>query len=166
MNDGLDEALAGELVAAIEAGIHAAPNRTRYAMNNALIAIGGAMPALRERALKVARAIGPVEVDHGNTGCRTPDATVMIDKMASHRAARRARVAGARVRRRASTARSAGARPVTLGPRVSARAADARKAAARRTAARKPYPRTVSARKTATHRATGRTAAARKPRAR
>ena len=166
MDDRLDEALAGDVVAAIAAGIHAAPNRTRYAMNNALIAIGGAMPALRERALNAARSIGPVEVDHGDTGCSTPDATTMIDKMASHRAARRTRVAGARVGRRVSTTRSAGARPVTLGPRVSARAADARKAAARRTAARKPYPRTLSARKTATHRATIRTAAARKTRGR
>ncbi len=116
MDDGLDEALAGDVVAAIEAGIHAAPNRTRYAMNNALIAIGGAMPALRERALNAARSIGPVEVDHGDTACRTPDATTMIDKMASHRAARHKRVAGARVGRRVTTTRSAGARPVNLRP--------------------------------------------------
>ena len=101
----------------IGAGIHEAPNRTRYAMNNALIAIGGAMPALRPRALKAARTIGRVEVDHGDTNAERRTRRPMIDKMASHRAARRKRVAGARGRR-LSTTRSAGARPVTLGPRV------------------------------------------------
>lgn len=157
MEDGVDEAMAEELIALIEAGIHAAPNRTRHAMNGALIAIGGAMPGLRARALASTTAIGRVVVDHGETGCKTPDAATMIDKMADHRAARRSGVAVARTRSRSSTTRSAGARPVRLGPRVDAREAAARKAAARRTAARKSTPRMTSARKTATHRATTRT---------
>jgi 3-methyladenine DNA glycosylase AlkD len=63
--------------------IHRAENRTRYAMNSALIAIGGYRPSLRARALAVARAIGKVEVDHGDTECKTPDATAYIQKMAA-----------------------------------------------------------------------------------
>ena len=65
----------------IEHTIHAQPNRTRYAMNNALIGIGGYVPALRARALAAARKIGTVEVDHGETGCKTPDAAAYIAKM-------------------------------------------------------------------------------------
>ncbi len=164
MEDGIDEALAGELIALVEAGIHDAPNRTRHAMNSALIAIGGAMPGVRARALKAAATIGRVTVDHGATGCKTPDAAAVIDKMADHRAGRRAGGTAARTRARATTTRSAGARPVRLGPRASVREASARQAAARRTAARKATPRTSSARKTATHRATTRTT--RKPRGR
>lgn len=70
-----------EVVDRIERTIHAQPNRTRYAMNNALISIGGYLPALRARALEAARAIGHVDVDHGETGCKTPDAASYIEKM-------------------------------------------------------------------------------------
>jgi hypothetical protein len=57
-------------------------------MNNALIAIGMRNDALRERALAAARAIGKVVVDHGETGCVTPDAASYIKK-AADRARRR-----------------------------------------------------------------------------
>lgn len=78
---GLAPAGTSDLVDRIEHTIHAQPNRTRYAMNNALIGIGGYLPALRARALEVARRIGHVEVDHGETGCKTPDAASYIAKM-------------------------------------------------------------------------------------
>ncbi len=58
----------------IEQGIHAAQNRVREAMNTALIAIGGRGGALQEQALEVAKRIGKVEVFHGDTACKTPDA--------------------------------------------------------------------------------------------
>jgi 3-methyladenine DNA glycosylase AlkD len=64
----------------IESEIHGAKNRVRYAMNSALIAIGMRNEALRERAFQVAAAIGKVQVDHGQTGCKTPDATAYIKK--------------------------------------------------------------------------------------
>jgi len=71
----------------IAAGIHGAKNRTRYAMNGALIAIGGRGGALERQALAAAKKIGRVEVDHGDTECQTPDAAAYIQKM-------RARAAG------------------------------------------------------------------------
>ena len=71
----------------IEARIHTSPNRTRYMMNSALIAIGLAGPELQARALAAAKRIGAVEVDHGETGCKTPDAASYILKAAAHRAA-------------------------------------------------------------------------------
>jgi 3-methyladenine DNA glycosylase AlkD len=64
----------------IAASIHTRKNRVREAMNNALIAIGVRDTYLQEKALEVAKTIGPVEVDHGETNCRTPDATTYILK--------------------------------------------------------------------------------------
>ncbi len=72
----------------IERGIHDSPNRTRYAMNQALISIGAYRQELRGAALAAAKRIGPVEVDHGDTDCKTPDAAVYIEKIARHRAKR------------------------------------------------------------------------------
>ena len=65
----------------IKKEIHTRLNRTRYSMNNALIAIAGRSEYLREKAEAAAKAIGPVSVDHGETGCKTPDAIPYIAKM-------------------------------------------------------------------------------------
>lgn len=71
-------------LARIEASIHAAPDRERYVMNNALIAIGGRSPDLRDAAVAAAGRIGKVLVDHGDTDCKTPDAAVSIAKAWAH----------------------------------------------------------------------------------
>jgi len=80
-----DELMA-ELLKQIATTIHAQPNRVRHAMNNALIAIGVRNPTLTKQALAVAKKIGVVEVDHGDTACQTPDATAYIHKTLAHRA--------------------------------------------------------------------------------
>ena len=85
----LEERL-GALIDDIEAGIHKAPNRTRYAMNSALIGIGGYFPALTKKAIAAGRRIGKVDVDHGETGCKTPDAVPYIEKMVARRANKKA----------------------------------------------------------------------------
>jgi 3-methyladenine DNA glycosylase AlkD len=77
---GPDDGRCASFLDDIERRIHKAPNRARHAMNMALISIGIHRPALRERALEVARAIGVVKVDHGETGCVTPDAADYIVK--------------------------------------------------------------------------------------
>ena len=69
-----------ELLPTIEAGIHTGRNRVRDAMNSALIAIGIRNEKLQELALRAAGNIGKVEVDHGVTGCVTPDAASYILK--------------------------------------------------------------------------------------
>ena len=69
----------------IEAGIHQQKNRVREAMNNALIAIGIRNAALQEQAISVAHTIGPVEVDHGETNCKTPAAADYILRTVEHR---------------------------------------------------------------------------------
>jgi 3-methyladenine DNA glycosylase AlkD len=75
-----DESFAAHLTQ-IEKSIHAAANAVKYAMNGALIAIGGRSTALRKAATAAAKRIGKVEVDHGDTSCQTPDAVVYIEKL-------------------------------------------------------------------------------------
>ena len=68
----------------IEKEIHQRPNRTRYAMNQALIAIGCRGGALTKRAVAIAKRIGKVDVDHGETGCKTPAAAPYIERTLAH----------------------------------------------------------------------------------
>jgi len=72
----------------IERDLHASKNRVRHQMNGALISIGGNKPALQAKALAAAGRIGEVEVDHGDTDCKTPDAAAYIQKMVARRAAK------------------------------------------------------------------------------
>ena len=70
----------------IEATIHSSKNRVRYNMNMALISIGVRSAGLHRKAAAAARRIGTVVVDHGKTGCKTPDAVSHMDKTLAHRA--------------------------------------------------------------------------------
>ena len=73
------------LLEIIKRDIHNSKNRVRYAMNNALIAIGIRNDNLQKKALAVAKTIGEVEVDHGETNCKTPDAAAYILKTIAYR---------------------------------------------------------------------------------
>jgi 3-methyladenine DNA glycosylase AlkD len=64
----------------IEQEIHARKNRTRDAMNSALIAIGIRNQRLQDKAVAAAGRIGKVDVDHGETECTTPDAVEYIKR--------------------------------------------------------------------------------------
>jgi 3-methyladenine DNA glycosylase AlkD len=64
----------------IRRDIHHRRNRVRYAMNGALIAIGMRSDMLEAKAVEVGQAIGTVDVDHGETNCKTPDAVAYIQK--------------------------------------------------------------------------------------
>ncbi len=55
-----------------------------YGMNNVLIGLGVRNEALREKAEAAAQRIGKVVVDHGETGCKTPDAISYMEKICSH----------------------------------------------------------------------------------
>lgn len=74
------------LLEAIERNLQRSPNLVRYAMNNALIAIGCRNAQLEKLAVAAAKRIGKVEVDHGDTSCQTPDAAAYIAKTWAHRA--------------------------------------------------------------------------------
>ncbi len=81
----VSDAEAEKVLATIEKEIHRSPNWARYAMNGALISIGVFKPALHKKAMEAAKRIGKVEVDHGETCCKTPDAVPYIEKAAKRR---------------------------------------------------------------------------------
>lgn len=70
-----------ELLDHIAENIHDAPNRVRYVMNGFVITIGGAVKKLSAKAEKVAKKIGKVEVNVGDTSCKVPLATEYIKKI-------------------------------------------------------------------------------------
>ncbi|MCA9025831.1 MAG: DNA alkylation repair protein [Planctomycetaceae bacterium] len=79
----VDDALCCKYLDTIEQQIHNSANYARHAMNMSVAAIGIYRPSLRNEALAAAKRIGKVEVDHGETGCRTPDAASYIRKAVS-----------------------------------------------------------------------------------
>ena len=87
-SDDLPDDLFARELEKIEKSIHSAQNRTKYAMNGALIGIGCRNKVLAKKALQAADRIGKVEVDHGETGCKTPDARSYIEKVAARKKAR------------------------------------------------------------------------------
>ena len=70
-----------QLVAHVEKTIHDQPNRVRYCMNGFLACIGCYVPDLTARVLKAARVIGKVEVDMGDTACKVPSVSDIIQKV-------------------------------------------------------------------------------------
>ncbi|MEK6304205.1 MAG: DNA alkylation repair protein [Acidobacteriota bacterium] len=76
----ITDADADKVLGTIEKEIHRSPNWARYAMNSALISIGIFKPALRKKAIEAAKRIGNLEVDHGETYCKTPNAVSYIEK--------------------------------------------------------------------------------------
>jgi 3-methyladenine DNA glycosylase AlkD len=86
MNSTLPDTKFADLLKTIERDIHGAQNGVRYAMNGALIAIGVRNDKLEKLAVAAAKRIGTVEVDHGDTSCKTPDAVAYIAKTKARRA--------------------------------------------------------------------------------
>jgi 3-methyladenine DNA glycosylase AlkD len=87
-HDDVSDEVLEERLDVIEREIHRQPNRTRDAMNGALIAIGLRNTKLEKKAVAAAKRIGKVEVDHGETSCETPDAAAYIAKAKARRSAR------------------------------------------------------------------------------
>ena len=89
------------ILSQIEAEIGERPNRVRHEMNGALIVIALRGADLRREVLAAAARIGPVKVDHGQTGCKTPEVAPYVERTLAHRAAKAARRAAKTARRRA-----------------------------------------------------------------
>ena len=68
-------------IAEIESGVGAAPNRTRLAMNSALISLGGYNSCVYEDVVACSGRLGPIQVDHGDTGCKTPEPLAYMNKL-------------------------------------------------------------------------------------
>jgi 3-methyladenine DNA glycosylase AlkD len=79
-NDELDLAEIKRLLGVIVKEIKSAQNRERYTMNGFVIAVGTYVKPLLKQAKDVARKIGEVSVDVGETACQVPLATAYIEK--------------------------------------------------------------------------------------
>lgn len=64
----------------IEKTIHAVANEVRSDMNRTLITIGGRSIALRKAVVAAAKRIGSVQVNHGDTACKTPQIEESLQK--------------------------------------------------------------------------------------
>lgn len=75
-------------LAEIEKSILASPNARRQAMLHALVAIGCRSAALRKSVTAASKRIGRIEIDHGDTACKTVEAAPTLDKTWAHAASK------------------------------------------------------------------------------
>ncbi len=71
-----------KLLGRVAKEIHQAPERVKYTMNTFVIAVGSYVAPLSEKAIAVAKQIGKVSVDMGDTACKVPSAVEYIAKVA------------------------------------------------------------------------------------
>lgn len=60
--------------------IHDAPERTKYAMNNFMYTVGVSYQPLHDKAVEIAKEVGPVEVNRDTAKSKFLDASVNIQK--------------------------------------------------------------------------------------
>lgn len=80
-DEDLDLKLFSKLLDRVEKNVHGSKNRVRYTMNGFVIAVGGSIEELSNKATKIANKIGKVNVDVGGTACKVPLATDYIKKV-------------------------------------------------------------------------------------
>jgi 3-methyladenine DNA glycosylase AlkD len=80
-DDQLDLKEIESLLARVLKDIGSAPNRVKYNMNNFVICVGAYVKPLLKQAKAVARELGHVKVDMGETECKVPLATAYIEKI-------------------------------------------------------------------------------------
>lgn len=80
-DEKLDLARLEAYLGQVEKNIHQTSNRRRYAMNQFLISVGCYVLPLHQQALEVARNVGDVAVDLGQTACKVPSASAYIAKV-------------------------------------------------------------------------------------
>jgi len=83
-DNDLPDAYFEQRLAAIESTVHTSKNWVKYAMNNALINVGVRNSKLEKKSIAAARRIGKIDVDHGETSCKTPDAAAYIKKTVAY----------------------------------------------------------------------------------
>lgn len=78
-DEALDIPKLQQLLKRVQAEIHTAPNRVRYTMNGFVIGVGTYVDALTKEAIAVAKKIGAVSVNMGDTACKVPAAEDYIN---------------------------------------------------------------------------------------
>lgn len=79
-NDKISKEKIEQYLHNIELNIHKRDNRARYSMNNFVISVGTFYKPLQQEAYEVAKNIGKIYVDMGETSCKTPLAIKYIQK--------------------------------------------------------------------------------------
>jgi hypothetical protein len=82
-DSALDLAEIQSLLDRIVRQVSGVPNRVRYCMNGFVIAVGGYVVPMVKQAKAVARQIGTVKIDVGETACKIPLAIEYIEKIES-----------------------------------------------------------------------------------
>jgi 3-methyladenine DNA glycosylase AlkD len=82
-DDQLDLKEIENLLASVVKEIKTAPNRVRYTMNNFVICVGCYVNPLSKQARAVAKLLGAVPIDVGDSDCKIPLASAYIEKIAS-----------------------------------------------------------------------------------
>ena len=77
----LDVTGLARLLARVQQNIHQAPDEVRYQMNSFVIVVGSYVAVLTETAIHIAKQIGPVMADLGDTACQVPFAPDYIAKV-------------------------------------------------------------------------------------
>ena len=80
-DDDLDIAEIKKLLQRVQKTIHDQPNRVRGAMNNFIICAAAYVAPLTDFAVEVAKKVGVVTVDMGDTACKVPFAPDYIEKI-------------------------------------------------------------------------------------
>lgn len=80
-DENLDIPAYSDLLDVVQAEIHDAPNRTRFAMNDFVIAIGSYVKALTPKAKSVGESIGQISVEMASKACKVPLAIDYIKKV-------------------------------------------------------------------------------------
>ena len=80
-DDDLDLPQLKRLLKRVGSTIHDQPDRVRYAMNAYVIAVGSYVSQLTDEAIKIAKNMGTVSVDMGETACEVPAAVAYIQKV-------------------------------------------------------------------------------------
>jgi 3-methyladenine DNA glycosylase AlkD len=80
-DEGLDLAEIEGLLKTVVARVHSAPNRVRSVMNSFVISVAAYVVPLSKQAKAVAKEMGNVSVDVGDTACKVPVATESIAKI-------------------------------------------------------------------------------------
>jgi 3-methyladenine DNA glycosylase AlkD len=80
-DEALDLAEIEGLLKTVAAKVHSAPNRVRSVMNSFVISVAAYVIPLSKQAKAVAKEIGNVSVDVGDTACKVPVATEYIAKI-------------------------------------------------------------------------------------
>lgn len=82
-DEQLDLAEIDELLELVAQQVHQSPERVSYAMNHFVICVGSYVKPLLAKAKAIAKRIGVVSIDMGDTACKVPLATEYIAKIES-----------------------------------------------------------------------------------